>query len=121
MTQLTITDKLRNLNHDMSRDLQSYSDLDSIRNSCDVVDGFSFIKLLFLVFNVEYMYEVPSSPAFLCYWRLGSMWREEQYPLLYPSYLSIAHPKLLLNISRVSSFSEVLDNIVGERSLLFKC
>ena len=74
MTQLTITDKLRNLNHDMSRDLQSYSDLDSSRNSCDVfddsstphhlVDRFSFIKLLILVFNVEHMYEVPSSSAF---------------------------------------------------------
>ena len=37
MTQLTISDKLRNLNHDIrSSDLQSDSDLDSIRNSCDV-------------------------------------------------------------------------------------
>ena len=38
MTQLTITDKLRNLNDDIrSSDLQSESDLDSIRNSCDVL------------------------------------------------------------------------------------
>ena len=38
MTQLTISDKLRNLNHDMRvSDLQSESDLDSIRNSCDVL------------------------------------------------------------------------------------
>ena len=32
-----MTDKLRNLNHDIeSSDLESDSDLDSIRNSCDV-------------------------------------------------------------------------------------
>ena len=38
VTQLTISDKLRNLNHDMRvSDLQSESDLDSIRNSCDVL------------------------------------------------------------------------------------
>ena len=37
MTQLTITDKLRNLNMTLrSSDLQSDNDLDSIRNSCDV-------------------------------------------------------------------------------------
>ena len=46
MTQLTITDKLRDMNHDIFRssDLQSESDLDSIRNSYDVfnrVDIFS--------------------------------------------------------------------------------
>ena len=36
LTQVTITDKLRNLNHDMAvSDLQSDSDLDSIRYSCD--------------------------------------------------------------------------------------
>ena len=41
MTQLTITDKLRNLNHDS--DLQSDTDLDSIRNSCDVLNFVYFI------------------------------------------------------------------------------
>ena len=41
MTQLTSTDKLR------SSDLQSNSDLDSIRNSCDVCIGFSHTDLAF--------------------------------------------------------------------------
>ena len=36
MTQLTITDKLRNFMTLRSSDLQSDSDLYSIRNSCDV-------------------------------------------------------------------------------------
>ena len=51
MIQLTITDKLRNLNRDIMRssDLQSDNDLDSIRNSCDVymssVLAFAFVQL----------------------------------------------------------------------------
>ena len=42
MTKSTITDKLRTLNHDIGgvSDLQSDSDLDSIRNSCDVCDSY---------------------------------------------------------------------------------
>ena len=47
MTQLTITDKLRNLNHDIVRvsDGQSDSDLDSIRNSCLFLLQFTTILL----------------------------------------------------------------------------
>ena len=41
MTEVTITDKLRNLYHDIERfsDWQPESDLDSLRNSCDVLGG----------------------------------------------------------------------------------
>ena len=43
MTQLTIADKLRNLNHDTEGcGLQSESDLHSNRNSCDV----SFLNII---------------------------------------------------------------------------
>ena len=40
VTQLTIPDKLRNCSHDVKdSELQLESDLDSIRNSCDVLQG----------------------------------------------------------------------------------
>ena len=48
-----ITDKLRNLNHDI--DLQSDSDLDNIRNSCNVFLNTSLIKMLSYAKRSEYL------------------------------------------------------------------
>ena len=49
MTQLTISDKLRNLNHDIEEYWFTInSDLDSIRNSCDVLKNFFPGGVMFL-------------------------------------------------------------------------